>query len=127
MGLLNVIAAGAAAWVFGAIWYTIMAKPWMKATGLTEEQVADRNPLPFIVSFISAIVVAGMTRHIMISSGATTLGGGVMIGSGLGLFIAWPWMINNVMFGRKDKALIWIDGVYVIGGSILIGIVLTIF
>ena len=39
MGLLNVIAAGAAAWVFGAIWYTIMAKPWMKATGLTEEQV----------------------------------------------------------------------------------------
>ena len=35
MGLVSVLAAAAAAWIFGAVWYGVMAKPWMAAAGLT--------------------------------------------------------------------------------------------
>ena len=34
MEFLSVIAAGVAAFVFGAVWYTVLAKPWMAVSGV---------------------------------------------------------------------------------------------
>lgn len=128
MEVLNVLAAGAAAWVFGAVWYMALSKPWMAANGLTENQIkGSASPLPYVVSLVMSVVVAGMTRHILVSAGITTLGGGFMVGAGLGLFVALPWMVNNVLFSFRDKSLIWIDGGYPVIGCIIIGVVLMLF
>lgn len=128
MELLNVLVAGAAAWVFGAVWYMALSKPWMAANGLTEDQIkASASPLPYVVSLVMAVVVAGMTRHILASAGITTVGGGLMVGAGLGLFVALPWMVNNVLFSFRDKSLIWIDGGYPVIGCTIIGVVLMLF
>ena len=125
MGFLSVIGAAVAAWVFGAIWYGVIGKQWMAASGLTEETVNRKDPAPYIVSFLMAIVVAGMTRHILASSGVDTAGKGLMTGLGLGAFIALPWMTTNIMFSGRNRALIWMDGTYTVVGSALIGLVLT--
>lgn len=128
MEVVNVLVAGAAAWVFGAVWYMALSKPWMAANGLTEDRIrASASPLPYIVSLVMSIVVAGMTRHILASAGITTLGGGFMVGAGLGLFVALPWMVNNVLFSFRDKSLIWIDGGYPVIGCTIIGVVLMLF
>lgn len=128
MEFLSVIVAGAAAWIFGAVWYMTLSKPWMAANGLTEDEIkGSASPLPYAVSLVMAIVVAGMTRHILSSAGITTVGGGFMVGAGLGLFIALPWMVNNVLFSFRDKSLIWIDGGYPVAGCTIIAVVLMLF
>ena len=127
MEYLNVVAAGVAAWIFGAVWYMTLAKSWMKASGLTEETIDGKNPVPYIVSLIGAIIVAGMLRHVMAGAGITEIGKAVTTGLGLGAFVVCPWMINNIMYGQRDKQLIWMDCVYPIIGMGIMGLVLTLF
>jgi hypothetical protein len=127
MEILNVIAAGAAAWVFGAVWYGVIGARWMAASGLTEETVNRSDPIPYVVSFLCALIVAGMTRHILASTGVTTLGGGLVTGLGLGAFVAAPWIAVNVLFGQRDRNLIWMDGMYPVVGMALMGLVLNLF
>lgn len=127
MGILSVVLAAVAAWVFGAIWYGIVGQRWMAASGLTEETVNRKDPAPYIVSFICALLVAGMFRHILSMTGIEGLGKSALMGLGLGLFIVAPWIATNVMFGQKDRALIWMDGMYPTIGMALMGIVFAFF
>lgn len=127
MGILSVILAAIAAWIFGAVWYGIIGRQWMAASGLTEETVNRKDPAPYIVSFVSAILVAGMFRHILSMTGIESLGKSALMGLGLGLFVATPWIVTNVMFGQRDKGLIWMDGAYPTIGMALMGVVLALF
>lgn len=125
MGTLSVIAAAAAGWIFGAIWYGIIGKQWMVAAGLTEETINRKNYAAFIGSFICAILVAGMMRHIFIGAGVASLGKGALTGLGLGVFIATPWLATNYLFAQRPPALTFFDGVYASVGCMIIGTVLT--
>ncbi len=127
MEILNVLAAGAAAWVFGAVWYMAISKGWMEASGLTPETIDNKNPVPYIVSLIGAILVAGMLRHVMASAGIDTMLKALMTGGGLGLFAVLPWIVNNVLYGQRDKRLIWMDGGYPVIGMTIMGVVLHAF
>ena len=123
--LVSVIAATAAAWIFGAVWYGIVAKPWMAAVGLTEDTINRKNYVAFAGSFVAAILVAGMTRHILNSQSVHTGFGGLLSGIGLGLFIATPWIATNYLFAQRKSILIAIDGMYATVGCALIGLVVT--
>lgn len=125
MGVISVVAAAAAAWSFGAIWYMTLSKQWMAATGMTEEDVNRSDPVPYVVSFIMALLVAGMTRHMFGMAGIDGAGKSMLAGLGLGLFVALPWMVNNIMYSNRSKSLIWLDGGYVVGGCAIIGLVLA--
>lgn len=127
MGILAVILAAAASWGFGAAWYMKLGPRWMAAAGLTEADMQKKDPTPFIVSFLCAIVVAGMMRHIFAMGGIDGAVMGLVTGLGLGLFIAVPWIATNYLFAQRDKALIWIDGGYAAIGSSLMGLVLGLF
>lgn len=125
MNVLGVVLAAAAAWVFGAIWYGVIGKKWMEASGLTEESIDRRNPAPYIVSFICTLLVAGMLRHILVMGGIEGVGESVLTGLGLGLFVSSPWIVTNVMFAQRDKSLIWMDSAYPTIGMALMGGVLA--
>ena len=127
MEYLNVIAAALAAWLFGALWYGAIGKQWMRASGLTPDSINTKNRVPYLVSLIGAILTAGMLRHILAASGIDTLGGGLLTGLGLGLFVVVPWIANNVLYAQRDKRLIWMDGAYPVIGMPLIGLVLNLF
>lgn len=127
MGILAVLAAAVASYAWGAVWYGVMARPWMAANGLTEETIDRKNPVPYIVSFVATVLVAGMTRHIMASSGIDGFGGGLMTGAGLGLFIATPWITTNYCFAGRPLNLTLIDGTYATVGCTIIGVVLGLF
>jgi len=131
MGIIAVLVAALAGYGFGTVWYMSLAKPWMAATGVEVgddgRPVNSKNPLPYISAFVMAILVAGMMRHVFVMSGIDTVGKGLMTGLGLGLFVAAPWIVNNVMFSNKPKILALIDGGYAAGGCTVIGLVLALF
>ena len=128
MSIFAVIAAGIAGWVFGAVWYSIFAKPWMQASSVAVDAsgkpVNQKNPVPYIISIVSAILVAGMMRHSFVLSGIDTLGKGFIAGLGVGAFLATPWLATCYAFAGRPMKLTLIDGGYATLGSAVIGAVL---
>lgn len=128
MGLLSVIVAAAAAWVFGAAYYMALAKPWIEASGVAVDQAGrpagGRSALPFILSALCMILVAGMMRHIFSMSGIATVGSGLVAGLGIGLFFIAPWVMINNAYAMRPFRLTVIDGGYAVLGCAIIGAVL---
>ena len=130
MEILNVIAAGIASYAFGAGWYMTLAKPWMAAAGVKagpDGKPVGNGPLPYIIAFIAALIVAGMMRHVFALSGIDTIGKGLVSGLGIGLFLASPWLATCYAFGRRPFRLTLIDAGYATFGSAIMGAVLTAF
>ncbi len=130
MEILSVLAAAVAAFMFGGAWYGALGKPWMKATGITPEQVEEgamKSPGPFIISFIMLLIVAGMMRHGFSMAGIESIGKGALAGFGIGAFMASPWIVTNHAYGMKPRTLTLIDGGYATLGSTVIGAVLAAF
>ncbi|MGH1464076.1 MAG: DUF1761 domain-containing protein [Cognatishimia sp.] len=131
MELVSVIAAAIAAYVFGAIWYMALAKPWMAAAGVEVGEdgrpANAANKVPYIVSIICLIIVAGMMRHVFSLAGIDVASKGLVAGLGIGLFLVTPWIATNYTFSGRPRALILIDGGYATIGCTVIGLVLTLF
>ncbi|KPA19876.1 hypothetical protein shim_38350 [Shimia sp. SK013] len=131
MEYLAVLAAALASYVFGSIWYMALAKPWMQAAGV---EIGDdgrptnsKNPTPYILAFVCALIVAGMMRHVFALSAIETLDKGIIGGLGIGLFLAAPWVVTNYGFAGRSRTLMIIDGGYATLGCTIMGAVLTLF
>jgi hypothetical protein len=124
---VNVIAAALAAFAFGAVWYIAMAKPWMAASGVTEEQQKAGGPMPFVVGLVAMLLVAGMMRHALGTAGVVTVTDGAIAGFGIGAFLITPWVAMNYAFSMRKPALTVIDGVNSIVGCTIMGAVLNAF
>ncbi|MBW4706685.1 DUF1761 domain-containing protein [Roseobacter sp. YSTF-M11] len=131
MEYISVAIAGVAGFIFGAVWYTLLANRWMAASGVPlDESGAPANrsdPVPYITSLLGAILVAGMMRHMFVLSGIDTVDKGLVSGLGIGLFLVSPWIATFYSFGARPRSLILIDGGYATFGCMVIGIVLTLF
>ncbi len=127
MEFLNVIAAAVAAFAFGAVWYIAMSKPWMAASGVTEEQQRTSGPMPFVIGLLAMVLVAGMMRHLLGTAGVTTVTGGAIAGFGVGAFLITPWVAMNYGFALRKPALTLIDGVNSVVGCTIMGAVLNAF
>lgn len=131
MEYISVIVAAIASYAFGAIWYMSLAKPWMAASGITQEMVkpADgkQDSTPFIISAIAAIFVAGMMRHIFAQAGISGAYKGGLSGLGIGLFMVSPWIMTNYAYGMRPRNLTLIDGGYATIGCTIMGVILGIF
>ena len=131
MDIFNVLAAASASFVFGAIWYMVLSDSWMTASGVARDAdgkpLNSSNPRPCILSAISAIVVAGMMRHVLAASGVTAISLGVIAVFGIGAFLIVPWMMMNNEVAGKPFQLTIIDGGYAVIGCTLMGAVLMAF
>jgi hypothetical protein len=131
MEVISVLAAAAASWVFGAVWYMSLSKQWLAVSGVAlgadGKPKNGGSPLPFVLSAICMILVAGMMRHVMAMSGLTTIGQGLMAGFGVGAFFIAPWTMINNAYAMRPFRLTLIDGGYAVIGCSIIGVVLTLF
>jgi hypothetical protein len=127
MDFVSVICATVAAFIAGAVWYNVLSKPWLRATGIP----TDENGRPqgggspvviYGLGFVMQLVVAGMMRH-----GIETLGAGLVGGLGIGLFFITPWIALNNMYAMRDRKLTLIDGGYATLACTIMGIVLSLF
>jgi len=130
MEFINVIVAALGAFVFGALWYTVLAKQWMAASGvevIDGKPANQADPKPYIAALITAIMMAGMMRHIFEASNVVGIWGGAIAGLGIGLFLAVPWLITCYGFAGRPMRLMIIDGGYATFASMFAGIILTAF
>lgn len=130
MELVSVLAAAAASWIVGAVYYMVLAKPWMAASGVEVGEdgkpANGSSPTPYIVSLVMMIVVAGMMRHIFGMAGIDGAGKGLVSGLGIGAFFIAPWIVINTGYSNRPWALALIDGGYAALGCAAMGLVLAI-
>jgi len=131
MGILSVLAAAAAGWVFGAVWYMTLSKQWLAVSGVKlgpdGKPANGGDPTPFIHSAVAMILVAGMMRHVFAMSGIVTPGAALVAGLGVGLFFITPWIVINNAYPGRPYMLSFIDGGYATFGCAIIGLVLGLF
>lgn len=128
MEILSVILAAAVGFAYGAVHYMTLSKPWIRAVGIKVgpdgRPAGNGSALPFVLSAIAMLLVAGFMRHIFAMSAIEGAMSGLVAGGGIGLFFIAPWtMINNAYPGRPF-ALTLIDGSYAVIGCGLMGLVL---
>ena len=102
------IAAAAGSFIFGTVWYMALSKPWMAASGVKVRKNGNLedspDPKPYIMSAVSAILVAGMMHHVFATSVVDSMWEGMLSGFGIGAFFITPWiMMNNGFSDRPGK------------------------
>lgn len=109
---IAILAAGVAGWIFGAIWYTALGKPWQRALGLNPDDCKDKKmPLaPMLVSFLGALVMSAVLYQLISNLGVMGIGPAALAGFTIGAgFLLTANLVNN-MFQQRSFALTVIDG-----------------
>jgi hypothetical protein len=107
---LAVLAAAAATFVIGGLWYSVLfAKPWQKAAGVSDEALTSGAARIFIGSALLALVMA-------VSLAAFIGSGGAVFGLLAGLAAGLTWVAAafgvNYLFERRPLRLWLINGGY---------------
>ena len=131
MEILNVLAATVGAYAFSAVWYTVLSKQWVTATGMPVDQngkpMGNGSSMPFVIGFVAMLCVAGMMRHVFQMSGVNSISEGIGGGFGIGAFIITPWMVMNYSFSQRKPMLSLLDGVNSVVGCTIMGLILQVF
>jgi len=126
---IAVIIAALAGFGLGAIWYMVLAKPWMHAVGKTE---ADRpqgsaQVVPFAIAIVALLIMAWMLAGVMGHLGDITIRGGVISGLFVWLgFVITTMGVNHAFSGAKPM-LTLIDGGYWLAVLLIQGAVIGAF
>jgi small basic protein len=127
---LAVLAAAVAAWVFGSVWYNVLAQAWLAALGNDPAQIEAKRKVrevpyvPMAVSFLSEIAMAILLRFALVELGVGDLMTAAITGLALGVFMALSGLVNNMFAGRK-LMLTLIDGSHWVGVVVIECLVLT--
>ena len=129
MNYWAVLMAAVAAWMIGALWYSLLAKPWMAAAGLTKASIEEsagsiRGFLPFVLAFVAALVMAWVLAGIMGHLGQLTIKSGVISGAFCWLGFVITTMSTNYTFGRRSPRLLAIDAGYWLAALVVMGAII---
>ncbi len=131
MEILNTLVAAIAAFALGAVWYNVLAEPWMRAIGVPRDKdgkpQTEQTPKLFLLGFLCQLLVAGMMRHVFAQAGVAGIGAGIVSGLGIGLFFITPWIALNNLYSMRSPRLILIDGGYATLACAVMGFVLVVF
>jgi hypothetical protein len=134
-GIVNIWAiliAALATFGLGAIWYTLLSRPWMRAIGKSEEECKEgmRGPaayLPFAIALVAAFVMAWMLAGVMLHIGEVSVRGGMISGALIWLGFVITTMGVNHAFRGDRPALTLIDGGYWLAALLIQGAVIGAF
>jgi len=127
LNLIAILAAAAAGFAFGAVWYMTLGRAWMAALGTSAAEIAGRrSPRPFIVSAAALVVMAFILSGLMghLGLGAVTPRIGVVSGALVWVgFVATTLAVNHAFQGARPM-LTLIDGGHWLGVLLIQGLVL---
>jgi len=123
INLIAVAAAAIASFVFGALWYGILGKAWMKAANLTEEQTRP-DPVTFGTAFVCQAVLAFVFAGIVYHAGETNIRTGIISALMIWVGVVMTTQIINHRFQGQSWRLTFIDGGHWLGVLLVQGIVI---
>ena len=112
--IIAILAAGLAGWIFGAVWYGVLGKPWQRAQGLDPDACKDKKmPLNLlVVSFLAALVMSATIYYLLSSMGMVGVGASALMALTIGVgLIAVALLVNN-LFQQRHYTLTLIDGAH---------------
>jgi uncharacterized membrane protein len=127
--LTGILIASIAAWIFGAVYYTVLGPRWIAAQGKTVEQhkaeFAAKSKLmaslPFLLSFIGAFIMGVVLYGIMTHSGLFSARAGAISGAFCWFgFVLTTVAVNNAYTGRR-WSLTLIDTVHWLFVLVIVG------
>src|SRR5215469_8246366 len=101
-----VIVAAVAHFVLGAIWFTVLQRPWLASIGKTLDELRQQGnaTLAYVVAFGANLVIAGLLARLMIAMRRTTIAGGMSLAALLWLGFTVTTMATAFVFeGRSLK------------------------
>jgi hypothetical protein len=110
--IIAILAAGAAGWIFGAVWYGVLSKPYQRALGLNPDDCKDKKMplLPMVAAFVAAVVMSAVLYQLLTNLGVLGIWPSAVAGFTVGVgFVLTTILVNN-MFQQKSFALTVIDG-----------------
>lgn len=124
---LAIVAAAAASFLFGGVWYGVWSEKWMLAAGLKLEDIqkpkggASMFPyaLAFIAQWVMALVLAGILGHL--GAGQVTLSNGLITGLLVWAGFVMTTLAVNHSFQMQSRLLTLIDGGHWLGVLLLQG------
>jgi hypothetical protein len=138
MNYLVIFAAAAAAWIFGALYYGTLSRPWLSAVGISIAEMKRRQAesvgtfkgiAPFLVSFVSELIMAWVFAGVLghLGPGQVTLRNGLISALFLWFgFILTTIATNNIYPGRKPMLTV-IDAGHWLGVMLIMGAILGAF
>lgn len=128
VSVLAVIAASAAQFVLGGVWYTVLfGKAYAAALGIADRPPQKPSPLmiggPFVCSLFTITTTAALLRALAV----TTFPEAVMVGAVVGVGYLAPMTMNiaiNPLFPRPFRYAL-INAPMFIGGSVIASVVIT--
>lgn len=121
VNVLAVVVATAAAFGFGAIWYMLLAEPWMRAVGWPAEKIAyqkahgPESRAPFLITFAAELVMAVVLAAAIGETGQVTIADGILAGMVLWLGLVVTTIAVNNAYAGRPAALTVIDGLHWLG------------
>lgn len=122
---LAVVVAAIAAFVFGAAYYGVLGKPWMKAARI-DPSSAKMSAGLFVTSFVAELIMALVLSAAIdaFGMGSTTVAGGLVAG-----FIVWlGFMATTMAVNQRYQGYGWdltvIDGLHWLGVALIMGVVI---
>lgn len=123
---LAVLVGAVAFFALGALWYSaiLFAKPWLRATGRTQEEISGPG-VGYAISFLGYLVMAIALAFIARSTAASSIGDGIVLGLIAGLGFVTPIFVIGQIFEDRPTALTLINAGYNVLGLVVTGIIVT--
>jgi hypothetical protein len=126
----GVFVAAVASFVFGALYYMALSKPWMEALG---KQAHDARfgvsrtafSVTALCELVMAYVLAGVLGHL--GPRQVTVENGVITGLFLWVGFVATTLIVSYRYQGQKSALVWIDGGHWLGVLLIQGLVIGLF
>lgn len=120
------LAAAAAGFGVGAVWYGIFGEPWVNAVGRTREELKP-SPATYAVAVVANLLIAFVLGNLMQMFEITGWVFGLIFGFLFWLGFTIPILALNYAFARRPMSLTVIDGGHAMLNICLQGVVLASF
>jgi hypothetical protein len=133
---LAVVVAAVAAFIVGAVWYGTFSRAWIAAQGKTMESVKQEQAekvgqmsafLPFLIVFVSNLVMAVVLYGVMKHVGPFTIRAGLISAAFCWLGFVVTTIATNYAFQGRKPMLTVIDAGYWLAALLVTGAILGAF
>ncbi len=120
---IAVAVAAVLAFVWGAIYYGVLSKPWQRA-GRIDPLNARPGPTILAVTLVCELIAAAVLAMFMLGLGQMSIAGGLTVG-----FFAWlGFIVSSMAMNHRYQGFGWeltaIDGGHWLGAVLIIGAVI---
>jgi hypothetical protein len=130
MNWLAILCAGAAYWVLGFVWYSLLfGKIWAAEVKKYRPEVCGPAPAEMtaklVSTFVSNVVAAGAMAYLLRRTGIVDMDHALRLGAAVGIGFACTALTMNAIWESKPTKVWAIDASYNFFGCLLLAVILV--